>query len=311
VRVTWKFACRPDLKTNEVELKHSLVFGKREIKLNGSLVYHKKKMFTGDFQHKFHASGHLLQISIKDDYEGYIYDLSVDGVPFHRLTRITMETLEQMRTASDVSDVKKMSLSEFIGSDSKSSPQSRSNDFADTLDNDSNDDDQETSQDLWNDFRKPTVTNMTKGSSGTSSGWGEDPFGPSTMPLSPPPSSTTAAYAPTGGSFPVDSLTSDFGNLDFNSSSDAQNPFYQAPQPNPYASNPYDPKSFATSGHQHFEERPRVPSFSADSSNTQYSNAPAGDYHPQVPAPQPPVPQPQPTWQPPPPVYEQTYNPFN
>jgi hypothetical protein len=100
VKVTWKVACLPELKTTEVELKHSLVFGKREVKLDGQLIVHKKSMLNGDFTHDFVvASGHRLTVSIRDDFEGYVYDLTVDDCPFHKLTRISMDTLEELRRA--------------------------------------------------------------------------------------------------------------------------------------------------------------------------------------------------------------------
>mmetsp|Transcript_10114 Transcript_10114/g.19825 ORF Transcript_10114/g.19825 Transcript_10114/m.19825 type:complete len:485 (-) Transcript_10114:34-1488(-) len=258
VKVTWKFACLPDLKTNEVELKHSLVRGKREIKLNNQLVLHKKKMFTGDFNHQFRAGGRLLEVFIRDHFEGYIYDLNVDGVPFHRLQRINLEQLEEMRRskrdaerAADTSDVKRMSFNDFVGNKpDKTAPSARG---------DSSDDDDEGDEEaLWKDFQAqrkksgaPTGKAIAQAAAPVAasySGWGgEDPFASSSQPSFSPSIATTAsantltATVPTNGEFNWAASASTRSNLGNDS-------YYSTPAPQAPPSHYSAPSASASYG---------------------------------------------------------------
>lgn len=99
VKVTWKFAFKSSLKTNEVQLKHSLVSGKRVIILNGSPIFNSEKARAKLVNNTFSVESNKITIVIKnsDTKDGYLYDLVIGATPFHMLTRVSAEILEDMR----------------------------------------------------------------------------------------------------------------------------------------------------------------------------------------------------------------------
>ena len=99
VKVTWKFACGEKLLTQEIQLKHSLISGKREIRLNGNVVFCSKK--SSDKSQPFRKTLAVLNttatVHVEDGSNGYVYDLLLDGMPFHKTNRISVTDLEKLR----------------------------------------------------------------------------------------------------------------------------------------------------------------------------------------------------------------------
>jgi len=97
VRVVWQFAFNDDFVVHQVELRHSIVSGKREIMYDNQLVYANKALFQGTFEHRSPLSGHDVRVTVEDTFEGYLYDLIVDNLAFHRMPRKTLSDLETLR----------------------------------------------------------------------------------------------------------------------------------------------------------------------------------------------------------------------
>ena len=97
VRVVWQFAFNDDFVVHQVELRHSIVSGKREIMYDNQVVYANKALFQGTFEHRSPLSGHDVRVTVEDTFEGYLYDLIVDNVAFHRMPRKTLSDLETLR----------------------------------------------------------------------------------------------------------------------------------------------------------------------------------------------------------------------
>jgi len=236
VKVVWKFACLPELKTNEVELKHSLVFGKREIKLNGTLVYQRQKLFNGDFVHEFAVANHILRVSIREDFEGYVYDLRVDGVAFHKLTRVSAEKLQEMRnnlgkskgnpSDNETGKVTEMPFNEFVGSgeNGKQSKKGSGAKLSKAASSDDSESSKEVEEDLWNVYESNQQKQQAAQTQSVA-GWGGSnsaPFVPGTgvsAPQPPPTYGVNQSYgAPPQGAPDVSRLSQGFEGLHFNSS---------------------------------------------------------------------------------------------
>jgi len=61
-------------------------------------VYANKALFQGTFEHRSKLAGHDVRVTVEDTFEGYLYDLIVDNVMFHRMPRKTVAELEVLRT---------------------------------------------------------------------------------------------------------------------------------------------------------------------------------------------------------------------
>lgn len=97
VRVTWQYAGSDDLQSHQIELKHSIVSGKKELSVDGTPVFANKQFMSGSFQHFFTIGNHELKVKVEDTFEGTLYDLIIDNVSFHRLQRKTMSQLDELR----------------------------------------------------------------------------------------------------------------------------------------------------------------------------------------------------------------------
>lgn len=126
VKVTWKFACGENLLTQEIQLKHSLISGKREIRLNGNVVFCSKK--SSDKSQPFRKSLAVLNttatVHVEDGPNGYVYDLLLDGMPFHKTNRISVTDLEKLRQQKKERKKRisthRISYSDFVGKETSS-----------------------------------------------------------------------------------------------------------------------------------------------------------------------------------------------
>lgn len=129
VKVLWKFACGPELTTQEIQLKHSLVSGKKEVRLNGNIVYANK--MGGDKSDSLKKScivpvGDITAtIYIEDGTNGYVYDLLLDGIQFHKADRIAVSELEKLRSKTQetkkVDSTHRIDYNEFVNKGAKES----------------------------------------------------------------------------------------------------------------------------------------------------------------------------------------------
>jgi hypothetical protein len=97
IKVMWQLAFENEFAVHQVELKHSVVSGKREIQVDNRVVFSNKTVFKGMFEHVSNVQNHELRITVGDTFEGFVYDLLVDGTPFHRLPRKSLADLESLR----------------------------------------------------------------------------------------------------------------------------------------------------------------------------------------------------------------------
>ena len=97
VKVLWQIAFSEDLVVHQIELRHSIVSGKREVLFNNQPVYANKALFQGTFEHRSKLSGHEIRVTVEDTFEGYLYDLIVDNTMFHRMPRKSLQELETLR----------------------------------------------------------------------------------------------------------------------------------------------------------------------------------------------------------------------
>jgi len=98
VKVLWQIAFDDDLVVHQIELRHSIVSGKREVLFDNEMVYANKALFQGTFEHRSKLAGHDVRVTVEDTFEGYLYDLIVDNIMFHRMPRKTLAELETLRT---------------------------------------------------------------------------------------------------------------------------------------------------------------------------------------------------------------------
>jgi hypothetical protein len=115
VRVLWQIAFDEDLAVHQIELKHSIVSGKREILFDNQPVYANKALFQGTFEHRSKLAGHEVRVTVEDTFEGYLYDLSVDTLVFHRMPRKTSSELEAMRIERREPATVKTDFASFTG----------------------------------------------------------------------------------------------------------------------------------------------------------------------------------------------------
>ena len=129
VKVLWQIAFDDVFVVHNVELKHSVVSGKREVLFDNQVVYTNKALFHPIFNYRSKLAGHDVRLTLEDTFEGYVYDLFIDNVMFHRMPRKTLVDLENLR-AKKKSDVtvqtdfssftgKSKSLLDAIGSKNK------------------------------------------------------------------------------------------------------------------------------------------------------------------------------------------------
>jgi hypothetical protein len=98
VKVLWQIAFDEEFVVHQIELRHSIVSGKREVLFDNTPVYANKALFQGTFEHRSRLAGHDIRVTVEDTFEGYLYDLIVDNVMFHRMPRKTLADLEALRT---------------------------------------------------------------------------------------------------------------------------------------------------------------------------------------------------------------------
>ncbi|KAH9248342.1 hypothetical protein BASA81_014016 [Batrachochytrium salamandrivorans] len=122
VRVSWQLAFEKEYIVHHVELRHSIVSGKREILIDGQMVFSNKSMFSGTFEHHTRiAGGHELRISVTDTFEGYIYDLVCDNVQFHKMPRKSVKELESLRAGEANANAAPVVSTDFASFTGKSS----------------------------------------------------------------------------------------------------------------------------------------------------------------------------------------------
>ncbi len=112
MKVLWQVAFSVDYKIHNIELRHSIVSGKKEVSLDGSPLYQSQQMFKGRFEHTFVIKEHTLRLTVDDSIEGFVYDLSIDGIAFHRCNRKSISEIEIMRKAKAEQSTKKSSSDE-------------------------------------------------------------------------------------------------------------------------------------------------------------------------------------------------------
>lgn len=100
-RVIWKLAFENEFIPHTVELAHSLVSGKIEISLDSVAVF-QCKSFSGTFEHIAVLNTQLLRITVKDTFDGFIYDLACNNVHFPKMPRKTLRELEDLRAGGKV-----------------------------------------------------------------------------------------------------------------------------------------------------------------------------------------------------------------
>ena len=122
VRVTWQFAFAQDGILRNVQLKHSIVSGKREVYVEGMLLFASQKVFQGNFKHAFTLPEHHLRVTIEDTFEGFLYDLLIDGLPFHKLPRKSMTEVDMFRQSLEVENHE---FDDFVGKKSKKKSKSK------------------------------------------------------------------------------------------------------------------------------------------------------------------------------------------
>lgn len=97
VKVLWQIAFDEEFVVHLIELRHSIVSGKREVLFDNNMVYANKALFQGTFEYHGKLSGHDVRVTVEDTFEGYLYDMVVDNVMFHRMPRKSLSELEALR----------------------------------------------------------------------------------------------------------------------------------------------------------------------------------------------------------------------
>jgi len=72
-------------------------------------------MFQGTFEYRSKLKGHEMLVTVEDTFEGYLYDLIVDGVAFHRMPRKNMSEIEAMRLDKKNEPTVKTDFASFTG----------------------------------------------------------------------------------------------------------------------------------------------------------------------------------------------------
>ncbi len=99
-RITWQFTYDGDGKAgvHTVILFHSIVSGKRKIVYDNQVIYEHKNLGSrikemvkirrsGLMDHAWSTTdGHLLRLSVDEKFDGFTYDLIVDGQPYSNMT---------------------------------------------------------------------------------------------------------------------------------------------------------------------------------------------------------------------------------
>ncbi|EQC39972.1 hypothetical protein SDRG_02627 [Saprolegnia diclina VS20] len=98
-RITWRIKMEEG-KEYEISLTHSIASGKKNLRIDGIVMYQTSTFSLGDWDYVFNLGNHVLHCIIKPSVElNDSYDLIVDGVSFRRLP-------EQLKTKND-KDVKR------------------------------------------------------------------------------------------------------------------------------------------------------------------------------------------------------------
>lgn len=80
-----------------IQLKHSIVSGKREIWFDNDPMSNSKSVMQGKFEHMGRLAGHEVRVTVEDTFDGYVYDLVVDDTHFHRLPRKSAQEISELR----------------------------------------------------------------------------------------------------------------------------------------------------------------------------------------------------------------------
>jgi hypothetical protein len=122
IKIVWRFAFE-DLVPHVIELKHSLVTGKREIKKDGAQEYQFRNVFSGKFVYpvtiRTGTKAHSLRVMIEEHLDGVCkYDLEIDGCVFHRLRRKSAQELSDLRAEREreAASVTKLEYNSFVKS---------------------------------------------------------------------------------------------------------------------------------------------------------------------------------------------------
>jgi len=243
---------------------------------DNDLIYNNKQMFQGTFEFRNKLKGHDVHVTVEDTFEGYLYDLIIDGVAFHRMPRKTMGDIERLRAEKSSEPTVSTDFASFTGKGSS------------TLDGKKP--------------KKPAAAKPRDDSDGDevdllgASDWGAKAQQATFNPFDEPPQQPRAQQQ--------------------QPPSYAQPPYAQPPyaQPFPYAQPPaaaYGAPSYAQPPAPPAYSSPSYPDPFSSSAPAQY--APQQPYYPSHdPFAQPPQAQapPQQYWQPPPPQQQKPYDPF-
>jgi hypothetical protein len=99
IKVQWQITFENEWIIHAVELKHSIVSGKREVYVDGVICAQSKKLLQSVYEHQGRIGDHDLRVTIEDTFEGYLYDLIVDDIPFHQMPKMKIAQLEELRNA--------------------------------------------------------------------------------------------------------------------------------------------------------------------------------------------------------------------
>eukprot|EP00750_Incisomonas_marina_P016804 INCI19564.1.p1 GENE.INCI19564.1~~INCI19564.1.p1 ORF type:complete len:375 (+),score=79.98 INCI19564.1:141-1265(+) len=111
-RFVWEIIFKEDVNkpqatkhTCTIELKHSVLAGRRTISFNGDVIHDSAKVLNGLFEHGWAHKNHLLRITVKADIvnliaEKHEYELYVDNVRFGNLPSYDEYVVEQEKHRS-------------------------------------------------------------------------------------------------------------------------------------------------------------------------------------------------------------------
>ena len=72
--ITWRFKFHDTERTHVIELKHSVMTGKREIFVDKRSIHESRSVVKKiDFVENFHIERHLARVTIKEHFDRYAY----------------------------------------------------------------------------------------------------------------------------------------------------------------------------------------------------------------------------------------------
>ncbi len=93
--------------------------------MDGVTIYSGKSRFSGNVERHSKIDSNEICVTIEDNLEGFLYDVKVNNVPFHRLPRKSTKDLDDLRQGRGGDDnkdnyVEKTEFSSFTGKDNSS-----------------------------------------------------------------------------------------------------------------------------------------------------------------------------------------------